>query len=164
MDRPTWTDTRSQRVEPFVEEYPGFVVAHEGECREYQAKEVQLDTRNFTPLTPDELEGFDPPEAWYLGFVVCPEDDVVEVARFAAGIDDPYDRGRIGLYLAPDVDEERVLRDWLEAGASSPEVVQPFEDENDHWRSLHKHFGRDHAEQVDDDLRFRPDAVEAKAD
>lgn len=157
-----WRVTQSERVRPYVEHVPGFVVAYDGDCQDYRDQETSLETlnRDFRPLEPAGLKDLELSSSWWMGFVICPGEPVAMVAQFVAELPDPYDKERVGLYLAPGVDEERVLREWHDHGAPAPEVVEHLEPANEPWKGLHPFFGRDHAEQIDDDITFRPDGLE----
>lgn len=158
-----WTADHSQRTAPFVQDYPGYVVSYDGDCQRFRDREVdheEVPYRNFVPLTPDELEPGNLEELWYMGILVCPDEEVAPIADRVAEFPQELGRNRVGLYLAPNVDEIRVIREWKEAGLGPPQGVYPFDHDEDPWRTFHKRFGNHHAAQVDEDQRKRPDRIE----
>lgn len=166
MGTGSWNSDQSQRTSPYLERYPGYVVSYDGDCRSYRESEVDAENvpnRNFVPLTPDELGPGELEDLWYMGIIVCPDEDVQSIAETVADLAEDIGRGRVSLYLAPGVDEKRVIQEWKEAGIGVPAGVYPFDHEEDPWRNFHKRFGNHHAGQVDEDRRRHPNHIQQYA-
>lgn len=166
MGMGSWNADRSQRTAPFVERYPGYVVSYDGDCQRFRERETNEDDvphRRFIPLGPADLDPGRLEDLWYMGIIVCPEEAVHPIAQKVTELAEGLGRDRVGLYLAPGVNETRVIKGWKKAGIGPPAGVYPFDHEEDPWRNLHKRFGNHHAEQLDQDLRRYPDKVEQYA-
>jgi hypothetical protein len=88
-----------------------FVVAHERPCIEIRDEEVA--NRYVHGGFPKDLAAWNRPRIWFVAVVVCPDDDLTDLARFVA--DEQWDPTRFHFYLHRDA-PVAVLRPWAEAG------------------------------------------------
>lgn len=141
---PGWHDV----VRRHHSETAGYVVAQTGECLEIQSDEQRPPTgrvpgRDFRPLPATALADFDPPASWFLGVLVCPDDDIAAVRDWFLTLA-PTDRDRVALFVHPACDAEAMAAVWHDGGASLPRTVEL----RGTWEHFHHVYGRLHSDRV----------------
>ena len=122
----------------------GWVVASREPCLTVREDEALLIDRAFKPLRPKHLHQVKFPSSWYVGVLLCPGDDVAEVATWFAGLPDA-DRARVRFYCHPDCDLATAFAAWVKLGLPPPVTVEL---PSMTFAAFHKRFGRDHAWRV----------------
>lgn len=123
----------------------GYVLARSEPClatRDLEVSDEYIYGRDFQALGPGDLDGLDLPESWFLGVLVCPGDDLSEVAAWAVQLEE-RDVDRIRFYVHDDADLVPAFKPWYAQGLVSPKteplVLGP---------RFHKTYGKDHGNQV----------------
>lgn len=121
----------------------GYVVAQTGDCLNVQSDETlgpqtRVPGRAFRAMPPTQLAGLSPPKSWFMGIVLCPDDDLRPIVQWFAKLD-AADRDRVMLYIHPDVDEHGARVVWEAIGAPAPRTT-PF---SGSWTIFHHLYGND---------------------
>lgn len=158
MAKDSWSGDHKSVVEPFIKDYPGYIVAGAPPCEDIARLEAGFETRNFRMVPLDQLDSLSLPRCWYLGFLVCPDDDVNRIIRWVAGIAEKYEDydDRIGIYVHPDVDEDSLVRKWISHGLRPPRIEQ-LESDSEEYSTFHPLFGNHHANCLHRDVIERHD-------
>jgi hypothetical protein len=123
----------------------GWVLAQSNECtatRDLEVSDEYVMGRRFEPLEPRDLQDLQLPASWFMGVLVCPEDDLTAIAEWAALLP-TADLHRVRFYLHDAADPVAVFKPWYAAGLPSPDTEQLLV-----GKRFHQKFGRDHGNQV----------------
>lgn len=124
----------------------GFLVAGEPPCIPIAQDEIRFVKRRLSFVPLQEVQSIAVEGSWFMAVIVCPEDDLTGLARWAAG----RDARRVHFYLHADTSNKR-LAPWRDAGRPLTHV----DDGITSWKNLHKTLGWDLNVQVYEDHRPR---------
>lgn len=122
----------------------GFIATATEPCITIGRDEVRHVKRRLVPVNLGELAGLQPTGSWFMAVVVCPDDDLGGLARWAKG----KDAGRVHFYLHANA-RPRQLAPWRDAGLPLDHIDEGIRS----WGQLHKVLGWDLNMQVYDDHR-----------
>lgn len=123
-------------------ETTGYLVADREPCITVAHDEIRHVKRRFEFVALENVPALTPLGSWFMGVIVCPDDDLTGLAQWAQ----KNDASRVHFYFHKDT-HLRQLTPWQEAGLS----LDNIESEITSWRALHKLLGWDLNLQVYDD-------------
>jgi len=120
----------------------GYIVAAREPCIAIGRDEVRNVERRLVLVDLGRVSRLRPRGSWFMAVVVCPGDDLEDLARWARGVE----AERVHFYLHADASPQQ-LAPWRDAGLPLDRVSGGFRS----WRALHKVLGWDLNVQVYDD-------------
>lgn len=119
-----------------------FILAQREPCIGIRDEELRSisDNRLLAGGLPQDLDGWERPESWFIAVVVCPGDDTVAIARHVVA--NRLEPRRVHFYLHADASPSALVA-WRDAGLPLDRVNERTQDGRPitDWASLHKLLG-----------------------